>query len=78
MIDLFTTDRQFLRVDEVADLLSVSRRTVCYWVTKGQIASVCIGGSYRVSVADLRAKFKHATAEPRKRSQHAQPATAPA
>ena len=54
MIDLDTTTKKFLRVDEVCALLEVSRRTCYYWIESGKIPSVHIGGSYRIPVAAFR------------------------
>jgi excisionase family DNA binding protein len=50
-------DKQFLRVEEAADFLSVSRWTIYRWVEEGRLRGTKIGkGSLRIfhaSVADL-------------------------
>lgn len=56
MIDLDTTTKKFLRVDEMMELFGVSRRTVYYWATAGKIPHVNIGGGgIRFSVTIVRA-----------------------
>ena len=54
MIDLETTTKKYLRVDEVTALLDVSRRCVYYWIESGKMPSVHIAGSYRIPVSALR------------------------
>lgn len=55
MVDLATTQKQYLNVDEVMEIFGVCRRTVYYWFEKGRVIGVSIGGGgIRISVADLR------------------------
>jgi excisionase family DNA binding protein len=54
MIDLLTTDRNYLRLDEIMALFEVSRRTVYYWVSRRRIPYVHVGRTLRFPVADLR------------------------
>ncbi len=58
MIDLETTTKQFLNVQEVMALLDVSRRTVYYWVSSGQVESITINSTVRISVAYLRDRIQ--------------------
>lgn len=57
MVDLFTTRRQFLRIDEVTEILEVSRRSVYLWIATGKIEYIRIGNGYRISVAGLRRRI---------------------
>ncbi len=61
MIDLETTSRQFLRVEEVMELLTVSKRTVYYWVEHHAIEHMKIRGTVRISVKDLRRRLHQIT-----------------
>ena len=54
MVDLATTTKNFLRIDEVCELFDVSRRCVYYWIENGKLPSVHIGGSQRIPVEALR------------------------
>lgn len=54
MINLRTTERNFLRIDEIMTLFEVSRRTVFYWVSRRRIPYVRVGRTLRFPVADLR------------------------
>lgn len=54
MVDLFTTDKQFLNVDEVMELFPVSRNTVYDWVSRRRVESLKIGGTIRISTRCLR------------------------
>ena len=54
MIDLEKTDRKNLHVDEVANLLGVSRRTVYYWMESGDLPSISVAGSRRVPVSVIK------------------------
>lgn len=65
MIDLDTTTRKHLRIDELVEILRVSRRTIYYWIEGGKIPSVRIGGTIFVPVSDLRKLFATATPDPR-------------
>jgi excisionase family DNA binding protein len=59
MVDLDTTDRVFLRVDEVQALFGVSRRTVYNWAAQRKIAFVHIEHTLRFPVAELRRLIVH-------------------
>lgn len=50
MIDLATTQRLHLRIDEFAELFGVSRRTVYNWRKGGGLPFVYIGQECRISV----------------------------
>ncbi len=50
MVDLATTTKRHLRVEEVCELFDVSRRTVYYWIENGKLPSIKIGGSQRIPV----------------------------
>lgn len=54
MINLATTERQFLRTDEVCALFHVARRTVYYWRVHGKIPYVRVGGTIVFPVAGVR------------------------
>jgi excisionase family DNA binding protein len=54
VIDLATTTRQYLRVEEVCELFDVSRRTVYYWIQNNKIPSTHVAGSQRIPVPELR------------------------
>lgn len=59
MIDLDTTTKKYLRVDEMMELFDVSRRTVYYWATAGKIPHINLGGGgIRFSVTIVRALVK--------------------
>jgi predicted DNA-binding transcriptional regulator AlpA len=66
MIDLTTTDRQFLRVDEVMGLFGVSRRTVYYWAHHRKLACIHIDRTLRFPIADLRRLIVRAARTPPK------------
>lgn len=59
MIDLATTDRCYLRVDEVQQLYGVSRRTIYYWVEAGKIPYVRLNHTLRFPVNALRQLVVH-------------------
>ena len=46
---------RFLRVAEVAELLSVRRETVYQWIKAREIAAIHLGRDIRIDEADLRA-----------------------
>jgi excisionase family DNA binding protein len=48
-----TEKSRMLKVKEVADLLSMHRRTVIRLVQQGKLKGAKIGGSWRVSEADV-------------------------
>jgi len=75
MVDLATTNRQYLRVDEVVEIFGVCRRTVYNWIEQKRIPAVAIGGGpWVIPVADLRKRADpgYAGAE-RRRSNSVQP-----
>lgn len=53
-IDLARTQKQFLSLDEFADTIGVSRRTLYNWITAGHLTTVKIRGSRRVPIAVAR------------------------
>jgi excisionase family DNA binding protein len=46
-----TTARRAYRVQEVADMLGVSREVVCLWLRKGKLDGVRIGNTWLVPCA---------------------------
>jgi excisionase family DNA binding protein len=46
--------------EQVAQLLSVHRRTVQRWIREGTLPAVSVGGTYRVRAAALREFVKEA------------------
>lgn len=59
MIDLRTTQKQWLNVVEVMELLDVPRSTIYYWVAQRKVESLVVGSTIRISVADLRRRLRH-------------------
>lgn len=55
--------RLLLDLDETAETLSISRRSVQQLIYKGELASVAIGRSRRVAVEDLEAYVNRLRAE---------------
>lgn len=55
MIDLATTTRINIRIDEFAALFGVSRRTVYNWRKAGHLDFVYIGGACRIPIQEVRA-----------------------
>jgi excisionase family DNA binding protein len=53
-------DKEYLSPEEVAELLSVTRRTVYNWLKSGRIPAMKIGGVWRVRRADLQPTKKEA------------------
>ena len=45
---------RFLRVAEVAELLSVRKETVYQWINRREIAAIHLGRDIRIDEADLR------------------------
>ena len=66
MIDLRTTQKQWLNVVEVMELLDVPRSTIYYWISQRKVESLVIGGTVRISVADLRSRLR--TVDPTSRT----------
>jgi len=52
-----SSQRQYLRADDVAALLGLSTRTVRRWLADGTLPSVKIGGARLVPEADLRMRL---------------------
>lgn len=48
-----TTQRTYLRVREIADLVGVSERTIRRWLADGTLPSVKLSGTRLVARADL-------------------------
>lgn len=46
---------RFLRVAEVAELLSVRRETVYQWINRREIAAIHLGRDIRIDESDLKA-----------------------
>ena len=46
---------KFFTIDEVAEMLSVSTRTVRRWIDRGELVAHRFGAAVRISEADLRA-----------------------
>lgn len=53
-IDLARTSKQFLSLQEFAETIGVSRRTLHNWITAGKLRTVKICGSRRVPIAEAR------------------------
>jgi len=48
------SDKGFYTVDEVAELLSVHRQTVLFWISRGELIACKLGNKiYRVEKKDL-------------------------
>lgn len=54
MIDLRTTTRVHLTVEEFAEIVGKSRRAVYYWIAKGQLHTVVIPVGRRVTIDEAR------------------------
>lgn len=54
MVDLATTVRQNLRIDEFTEIFDVSRRTVYNWRVSGKIQAIQVGGTLRIPVSEAR------------------------
>lgn len=52
--------REFLKISEVCEILSVSRRTVLRWIYGGKLPAIKLGGgrSWRIQERDLRRFLK--------------------
>lgn len=68
MIDLATTTRTSLRVDEVMELFDVSRRTVYNWISDKKIPTIIMDGTTRIDVQGLR-KLENPPNSPRRSTQ---------
>ncbi len=53
-IDLARTQKQFLSLDEFAETIGVSRKTLYNWITAGHLHSIKIRGSRRIPIAEAR------------------------
>ena len=54
MIDLTTTTRQSLRVEEFAEIVGRSRRAVYYWIKTGKLHVVHMPIGQRIPLAECR------------------------
>lgn len=56
MIDLATTTRRSLRVDECQELFGVSRRTIYHWIRNGRLTidDVPSEGGWRICIDSVR------------------------
>ena len=75
-IDLSTTTRQYLLIDECAELFVVSRRTIYNWLNAGVLTSIKIRGSRRITVESARqvaSKLQKEPSEPARRVYLVQP-----
>lgn len=52
--DLHTHSAKHVRVGEVVDYFGVCRRTVYYWLEKGSLPYIKVGGVIRIRTDDLR------------------------
>ena len=68
MIDLRTTQKRWLNVVEVMELLDVPRSTIYYWVAQRKIESLVVGSTIRISVDDLRRRLR--AVDPSSRAPH--------
>ena len=59
-----STEQPFLTVNELADLLRVSRRTAYVLVQTGQVPSVRFGGSIRIPRAALILRLSKTMKQP--------------
>lgn len=62
MIDLATTEKRTLRIDETAEALGVSRRTVYNWIDRGLLLVVPMNGEgWRIDTDSVRAQAARRT-----------------
>lgn len=54
MLDLATTTKAFVTVDEVAEYLHRSKRTIYYWIHHGKIDSTHTPLGQRIPIAELQ------------------------
>lgn len=59
MIDLHTTTRTFLTVEEAAAILNKSRRAIYYWIESGKIDTVYAPMGQRIPIAEVRRIFAY-------------------
>ncbi len=81
MIDLATTTKQYLRIDEFVQLFGVSRRTVYNWRRAGRLAFIYVGQGCRIPVEEARrlmARQLDLTPQTHKLRQPGQPGVPPA
>lgn len=57
MIDLATTTRRTLRVDECQELFGVSRRTIYHWISNGHLDGAHLNGWMQISVVSVRERM---------------------
>lgn len=55
MIDIHTTTRLNIRIDEFTELFNVSRRTVYNWRRAGKLSFIYVGQECRIPIAEVRA-----------------------
>ena len=53
-IDLTTTTRKYISVEEFAQAVSVKARTVYYWIDKGALPAIRMGKVIRIKVEEAR------------------------
>lgn len=53
-IDLARTSKQFISLDEFAETIGISRRTLYNWITAGKLDTIKIYGSRRIPIAEAR------------------------
>lgn len=63
MINLVTTQKTHLTVEETAELLARSRRTIYYWITAGKIDAVHTPYGQRIPVTEIRRITQYLDAE---------------
>jgi excisionase family DNA binding protein len=68
VINLATTPRQTLRIQEVMELFEVSRRTIYYWIEHQKIPTVIVEGKIRIEVDELRRRLLMIDPPPQKPS----------
>jgi excisionase family DNA binding protein len=54
VIDLFASDRLFLRVDECCRIFAVAPRTLYNWLQSGFLPSIKIGHCRRIPISEVR------------------------
>jgi hypothetical protein len=59
MINLDTTIRRHLRIDEVAKACNVSRRLVYYWIKHEIVSSVVLCGTRQIPIDDVRRQIQN-------------------
>jgi len=57
-------DKKYLRVEEVAELLTVNRSTVFSWINKGHLTPIRIGGVLRFDAEDISRALQDGKSRP--------------